>query len=522
MAEHAARTDQLNFWSLAEEDPSHVALLDAAGTATTAGELLAAVNQLTHGLRARGLAPGDAVAAVLPNSVEALQLYLACLQSGWYLVPINFHLVAPEISYIVDNSDARILVAHERFAEVCGDAATALGWSRDRCFAVGEIGGFAPYRELLDGQPTTTPVDRTCGRLMNYTGGTTGRPKGVRRPLPGVPPDEVTTWPGPLPAYGVPPLGDHVHLCCTPWYHTAPMVFVGGSLHSAHTIVLMDGFDAERMLQLIERHRVTHTLTVPTQFVRLLALPEDVRRRYDVSSLQLVAHGAAPCPPEVKRRMIDWLGPILVEYYAATEGGGTLAFSDEWLAKPGTVGRARGTTEILILDDDGNRLPAGQIGNVYLGNEGPRVEYFKDPAKTAAAHRGRYVTVGDIGYLDEDGYLFLCDRKTEMVISGGVNIYPAEIESVLILHPQVRDVAVFGIPNDEWGEEVKAVVEPAPGAVAGEELAADILRFCEGRMARYKIPRSIDFEATLPRDESGKLWKRKLRDPYWAGRERSI
>lgn len=179
MAEHAARTDQLNFWSLAEEDPSHVALLDAAGTATTAGELLAAVNQLTHGLRARGLAPGDAVAAVLPNSVEALQLYLACLQSGWYLVPINFHLVAPEISYIVDNSDARILVAHERFAEACGDAATALGWSRDRCFAVGEIGGFAPYRELLDGQPTGTPADRTCGRLMNYTGGTTGRPKGV-------------------------------------------------------------------------------------------------------------------------------------------------------------------------------------------------------------------------------------------------------------------------------------------------------------------------------------------------------
>jgi long-chain acyl-CoA synthetase len=300
------------------------------------------------------------------------------------------------------------------------------------------------------------------------------------------------------------------------------MVFVGGALHYGHTVVLMDGFSPEPLLELIERHRVTHTLVVPTQFVRLLALPEDVRRRRDLSSLRLVAHGAAPCPVEVKRRMIDWLGPILVEYYAATEGGGTLAFSDEWLARPGTVGRPRGTTEILILDDDGNPLPAGQVGNVYLGNDGPGFAYYKDGDKTAAAHRGRYVTVGDVGYLDEDGYLFLCDRKTEMIISGGVNIYPAEIEGVLILHPQVADVAVFGIPNGEWGEEVKAVVQPAPEARAGEALAAELLGFCEGRMARYKIPRSIDFEAELPRDESGKLWKRTLRDPYWAGRNRLI
>jgi long-chain acyl-CoA synthetase len=357
---------------------------------------------------------------------------------------------------------------------------------------------------------------------MNYTGGTTGRPKGVRRPLPGVAPEELTTWSAPLLGYRLPPLGDEVHLCCTPWYHTAPMVFVGGSLHIGHPVVLMDGFDAERLLSLIERHRVTHTLVVPTQFVRLLALPEDVRRRHDLSSLHVVAHGAAPCPPEVKHQMIDWLGPILAEYYAATEGGGTIVFSDEWLARPGTVGKPRGTTEIVIFDDDGNRLPAGQIGNVYLGNDGPGFEYFKDGPKTEAAHRGRYVTVGDIGYLDEDGYLFLCDRKTEMIISGGVNIYPAEIESVLILHPQVADVAVFGIPNGEWGEEVKAVVQPAPGAQAGEELAGDILGFCEGRMARYKIPRSVEFEAELPRDESGKLWKRKLRDPYWAGQDRAI
>ncbi len=264
---------------------------------------------------------------------------------------------------------------------------------------------------------------------------------------------------------------------------------------------------------------------MPTQFVRLLALSDEERQRYDTSSLRHVIHGAAPCAPELKRRMIDWLGPVIDEYYASTEGvGGTIIFSDEWLAKPGSVGKARNDNRIVIMDDDGTILPAGQIGTVYSTsmNRG-HFEYFKDPEKTAQSRRGEYRTVGDIGYLDDDGYLYLSDRKADMIISGGVNIYPAEIESVLITHPRVADVAVFGIPNREWGEEVKAVVELLPDKRADDDLVrAELLEFLQGRVARYKLPRSIDFMSALPRDPNGKLYKRRLRDPYWVDRERAI
>ena len=284
----------------------------------------------------------------------------------------------------------------------------------------------------------------------------------------------------------------------------------------------MDRFDPERALDLIERHRVTITHMVPTQFVRLLALPDEVKQRADMSSLRHVIHGAAPCAPDVKRRMIDWWGPVLDEYYASTEGvGGTIIFSDEWLRKPGSVGKPRTPGQIVILDDDGNVLPPGEVGTIYSI---PRTawSYYKDAEKTASARHGDYATVGDVGYLDEDGYLYLSDRKSDMIISGGVNIYPAEVEMALFGHPKVLDVAVFGIPNDEWGEEVKAVVAPASGAEPGEALTADLLGYLEGRIARYKLPRSIDYLAELPRDPSGKLYKRKLREPYWAGRHRAI
>jgi long-chain acyl-CoA synthetase len=258
--------------------------------------------------------------------------------------------------------------------------------------------------------------------------------------------------------------------------------------------------------------------------VRLLKLPEEVKQRYDVSSMRHAIHGAAPIAPDVKRRMIDWWGPVLEEYYASTEGvGGTIIFADEWLKKPGSVGKPRHGSELVIMDDEGNVLPAGQVGTIYSYNPNRETfRYFKDEDKTQQSRRGKYATVGDMGYLDEDGYLYLSDRKAEMIISGGVNIYPAEVESVLITHPAVADVAVFGIPNDEWGEEVKAVVEPTPGVRAGDALAAELLAFLEERVARYKLPRSIDFAAALPRDPNGKLYKRKLRDPYWAGRDRAI
>ncbi len=510
-----------SFWSFAEREPSRLALVDDSGRRFTRADLLTRSRRLAHGLYARGLRPGDAVAAVLPNAEEAIELYLATAAAGYYLVPINFHFVGPEIAHVLTDSEARVLVAHERFAERCAAAIAELGWTPDRCFAVGDIPGFTPYSELSRGQPDSVPEGATAGRVMHYTSGTTGRPKGVRRPLPGVAP-EAFEWSRLVETYRLDPRLDHVHLCCTPWYHTAPLVFVAGSLHAGHAVVLMDGFSPERMLELIERYRVTHTLMVPTQFVRLLALPEATRRRYDLSSLTRAVHGAAPCPPEVKRRMIEWWGPVITEYYASTEGGGTVVFAEEWLRKPGTVGRPFPDAEIVIMDDDGNRLPPGEVGVVYFRVSGEGFEYFKDPEKTAAARRGAYATVGDVGYLDRDGYLFLCDRRSEMIISGGVNIYPAEVEAVLLSHPGVRDAAVFGIPNDEWGEEVKAAIEPADGVVPDHRLAEEILQYCRGWLAGYKVPRSIDFVEAMPRDPNGKLYRRKLRDPYWAGRGRAI
>ncbi|MDE3076486.1 MAG: AMP-binding protein, partial [Chloroflexota bacterium] len=435
----------LNFWDIAGADPSRVAVVDVDERKIAAGELLASCNRLVHGLRALGLQPGDAIAAVLPNSLEVYELHLAIQQAGWYLIPINFHQVGPEIAYIVQDCEAKVLVAHERFGDACTAAVEELDFPRDRCFGVGRIPGFRRYEELGAGQPAQLPSNRTLGRTMHYTSGTTGRPKGVRRPLSEAAPDR-SDFVTPLLAYGVKADETHVHLLACPWYHTAPLVMSIPSLHLGHTLVLMDKWQPERTLELIQRYRVSITHLVPTQFVRLLALPEETRRQYDVSSLRHVIHGAAPCPPEVKRSMIDWWGPVLDEYYASTEGAGTIVFSTDWLNKPGTVGRPRSADEIVIMDDDGQRLPAGHVGTVYLKPATGDFEYFKDKEKTADSHRGSYFTVGDMGYFDEDGYLYLCDRKIDMIISGGVNIYPAEIEHVLINHPEVADVAVFGIP----------------------------------------------------------------------------
>jgi long-chain acyl-CoA synthetase len=284
----------------------------------------------------------------------------------------------------------------------------------------------------------------------------------------------------------------------------------------------MDRWDPEETLRLIERHRVTHSHMVPTQFLRLLALPDKVREAYDLSSMRVMIHSAAPCPPEVKRRMLEWWGPVVVEYYAASEGGGTLITADEWLRKPGSVGRAWPGSVIRVLDAAGNDVPTGDTGQVYMQMGTATFEYHRDAAKTRAARVGALFTVGDIGYLDADGYLFLCDRGSDVIISGGVNIYPAEIEAELLCHPKVSDVAVFGIPHDEWGEEIKAVVQPAPGIEPGDRLSAELGDFLAGRLARFKLPRSIDYTGELPRDPNGKLYKRRLRDPYWAGRERSI
>jgi long-chain acyl-CoA synthetase len=513
----------LGFWSIAAADPDHLAVAEADGREVKAGELLASCNQLVHGLRALGLQPGDAIAMVLPNSVEVFELYLAVLQAGWYLVPINFHLVGPEIAYIVSDSEAKVLVTHERFADIATAAVDELDFPKENRFAIGDVAGFRRFDELKDGQPTALPENRTTGAVMNYTSGTTGKPKGVRRRLPGIEPEAMGMgFGGMLLLFGLQPHDDNVHICGSPLYHTAVLVFAGGALHMGYTVVLMDKWTPEGMLALIDKYRVTNSHMVPTQFHRLLALPDDVKAKYDVSSLRTMVHAAAPCPPDVKRRMIEWWGPVIDEYYAASEGGGTLVRSAEWLEHPGTVGRAWPNAEIVILDDAGNELGPNEVGTVYMHMATGDFEYFKDKDKTDRSRVGKFFTVGDIGVLDEDGWLFLRDRKADMIISGGANIYPAEIESVLLTHPKIGDAAVFGIPHEDWGEEVKAVVEPAPGVEPTPQLATEILAFCSDKLAKFKTPKSIDFTEEMPRDPNGKLYKRKLRDPYWEGRERAI
>jgi long-chain acyl-CoA synthetase len=313
-----------------------------------------------------------------------------------------------------------------------------------------------------------------------------------------------------------------VHLCGSPLYHTAVLNFVSLSIQFGHTTVLMDRWDPAEMLRLIEKYRVTHSHMVPTQFRRLLALPEDVRSGFDVSSLRVAIHGAAPCPLEVKRRMIDWWGPVVTEYYAATEGGGTVITATDWLRKPGSVGLPWPGSVVKVLGDDGEELPAGEVGTVYMRMGASTFEYYKDKAKTEAGRVGDLFTLGDVGYLDEDGYLYLRDRKADMIISGGVNVYPAEIEGELACHPKVADVAVFGIPHSDWGEEIKAVVQPVDGVEGDAALTEELLAFAAERLAKFKLPRSIDYSAELPRDPNGKLYKRRLRDPYWKDQERAI
>ncbi len=512
----------LGFWALAHEDPDHLALVAPDGVEYRAGELLDRTNQVVHALRRLGLETGDVVATLLPNGVEMFELYLATLQAGWYLVPINHHLIGPEVSYILDDSGAKAFVAHERFGEVARAAADEARLAARARLAVGAIDGFTSYAELREAEPTDDPPDRTIGDVMNYTSGTTGNPKGVYRPLSGLSPEEAALGlSGILFLFGIQPGDDNVHIVGSPLYHTAVLRFSGASIHLGHTLVLMDKWVPEEMLQLIERYRVTTSHMVPTQFHRLLALPEDTRGRYDVSSLRHMIHAAAPCPVDVKYKMIEWWGNAIDEYYAASEGGGTLVTAAEWLDKPGTVGKPWPISEVAVFDDDGNKIDEPNvIGTVYMSMQTGDFAYHKDEHKTKSNRIGKYFTVGDVGLLDEDGYLFLRDRKIDMIISGGANIYPAEIENVLLGCPSVGDVAVFGIPHDDWGEEIKAVVEPAEGVEPSPELAAEILAYAAGRLAKFKTPKSIDFTDAMPRDPNGKLYKRKLRDPYWEGRQK--
>lgn len=514
---------ELGFWTHAQANPSRLAVVDPGGRETTAGELLASANQIVHGLRALGLRKGDCVAIALPNSLEVFEVFMAAAQAGWYIAPLNWHLTAAEIGYILKDSGAKAFVASARFGAAVREAAESVEFPRRARFAVGEIDGFEPFSELKRGQPSSLPAERSAGGPMTYTSGTTGKPKGVRRAAGDVAPEIVAQSQAMfLSLFGILPGSRGVHLVVAPLYHTAVLNFATNHLHLGHSVVLMDKWTPEETLELIERYHVTNTHMVPTMFTRLLKLPPEVRERRDVSSLSHVIHGAAPCPVDVKRKMLDWWGPCIYEYYAASEGGGTLATPAQWLKKPGTVGPPWPISQIRILDDERRPVKTGDVGTVWIKMGDYKFEYHKDKKKTDDAWNEGFFTVGDAGYVDEDGFLFLCDRKADMIIAGGVNIYPAEIESVLVLHPKVADVAVFGIPNDDLGEEVKAVVQPAPGIPPGPALEAELLEFCAGKLAKFKTPRSFDFIDEMPRDPNGKLYKRRLRDPHWAGRDKAI
>ena len=529
---------------LAEADPDRPAILDEF-TELTRSELNTRVNRLVNGLRAAGVAAGEAVAVLSGNRHENVEAVMACGVSSWVLVPLNWHLTAEEIAYILNDSGARAILTDIEFAAVAAEAVrTAPGVTVRLAFGgrpsgaahAADIGGASPdprpagfgsYEDLLEEASPDEPADQASGTYMFYTSGTTGRPKGVRSTsfVVGMPcAVHGSLLAGLAGMLHVPPGG--VCLVNAPIYHGGPFLFSMLPAYQGATLVMRRRFDAEEMLGLIDEYGVTIAYSVPTHFVRLLRLPDETREAFDGSSLEAVFHTGAPCAPEVKRQMLEWWGPVIHELYSATETGGLGCFvtGDEWLTRPGTVGRPLPVVAIEIVDDEGKMLPAGEIGTVYVRNLiGGDFSYHGAPEKTAEAHREPGVmTVGDVGYLDEDGYLFLCDRKIDMIISGGVNIYPAEIEAVLVTHPAVLDAAVFGIPDDEYGEVVKGVVELAPGHEPSDGLAGEILAHAGEHLARYKMPRSLDFTAEFPRTETGKLVKRELRDPYWTGRQRAI
>jgi long-chain acyl-CoA synthetase len=505
---------RLGVWWIAEDHPDQPAVVASPSNVTlTFGELAGRAHQIVHGLRGRGIADGDIVAYALPNDADIVWWQLALQESGLQAIALNPALSGSEIRAIVDHSGAAAIVIGYQYADRVAEFAGAPSIQL-KVAVGGPVDGCVTYEELVEGQPTTTPADRAYGLPISYSSGTTGLPKAiVRARVPGDPSAIADSMKLFCRAFQFLPL-EGVHLVTAGMHHGGCQSFYYGALNAGQALAIMGRFDAEQTLQMIERHRVTTGYMVPTQFVRLLRLPEETRNKYDLSSLQVIVHSAAPCPLDIKQQMMDWWGPVIWETYGGMEGAATIAKPHRWLEKPGTVGRAVNGMSVTILDDDGNPLPPNEIGNVYLESVMPTFSYKDDPELTASVHRGKAFTLGDMGYLDDDGYLFLRDRAKDMIISGGVNIYPAEAEAVLSTHPLVGDVAVIGVPDPEWGESVKAVVELVDGAEASDALSAELIALCRGRLASYKCPRTVDFRAELPRTDGGKLYKRLLRAQY--------
>ena len=506
----------------ARENPRGIAVYAAQGDRTFL-QLHENANRLANALRARGCSQGDAAALLCRNRAEFLEVFLAAMRIGLRLTPINTHLNAGEVAYILANCEAKVFFVEAELLQMqegeiadgnASPALPALTVAID-----GDAAQGIDYRTFLASGDKADPTRISLGTLMLYTSGTTGQPKGVVRDM--AEPIEAQ-YAGSFADYD--PARD-VSLCCGPAYHAAPLLFdVRWPLASGVPIVMLEKWDTLRVLELIDTHGVTHMHMVTTMFQRLLAFPPSLRNERNMSSLRFLVHGAAPCPVAVKRAMIDWLGPVLIEYYGATEGGdGIHIKSEDWLRKPGAVGRMDPALGHTILDDDMREVPSGCVGRIYFkAPEHGRFAYFGDAEKTASAYAGDRFTLGDMGYVDAEGYLFLTGRIAECIISGGVNIYPQEIDDVLLSHPAIRDVCTVGVPDDEWGEQVVSLIVLKDDQRGSDALASEILAYAAAKLASFKRPRRILFERELPRSATGKLLRQQVRERFWANRERSI
>lgn len=509
---------RLQTWAAAQ--PGKTAIQMADGPSLTYRQLDERANRVALWLLSLGLPEGGVLAMLLENHLNTFELWWGARRAGVYYVPISTHLTAPEVAYLVRDSGASVLVSSAAMAELAGAAAALLkdGEAPHRYMMDGQGSGFSPYEEAIAAtSPRAELPERSIGREFMYSSGTTGFPKGIKRPLsPYARRHEMPPLEQQLRAMSQ-LTADAVYISPSPLYHATGR-FVIRAIESGGTAVVLPQFDAQLALAAIERYRVTHGHWVPTMFIRMLALDASVRGSHDLSSLRMALHAAAPCPLHVKQAMVEWWGPIINEYYGGSENVGvTYIAAADWQRHRGSVGLPiTGEVHITAEEDQERELPPGETGMIYFSG-GVGFEYHKDSDKTRAAFNGRgWGTYGDLGHVDADGYLYISDRRTDLIISGGVNIYPQEIENVLLEHEAVADVAVIGVPNPDFGQEVKAVVQLKPGQPAGQELAAAMLEWCRARLSRIKCPRSVDFVTDLPRNENGKLLKRVLRDRYAA------
>ena len=501
------------FHHAANQPDTPAIIMAGSGETLTYVQMEAQSNRIAHLLRGLGLVRGDTIAILMHNEIDFLPICWAAQRAGLVYVAMSTKLTADEAGYIAQDSSAKAIFCSPALAEVTVAATPTLSPAARFCTGAGAP-GCTRLHDAIHNMPTTRIADESTGRDMLYSSGTTGRPKGVRGPLPEGPIDQVDALSGMVAAlYQFAP--GMKYLSPAPLYHAAPLRYCMSVHKFGGTVVVMEKFDPDAYLALVEKHHITHSQLVPTMFVRMLKLPEDVRTKYDLSSVKVAIHAAAPCPVDVKHAMIAWWGPVIFEYYSATEGAGFTAISpQEWLARPGSVGKSI-LGEIRVLDDDGNRLGPNEVGRIFF-HGGGSFSYHNDPEKTASVMSEHGATFGDIGRVDEEGYLFLTDRAAFMIISGGVNVYPQEAENTLISHPEVADVAVFGIPDEVMGEAVHAVVQPRDMGRAGPDLEAELIAYVRERLSHVKCPKRIDFRAELPRHDTGKLYKRLLKDEYWA------